>query len=61
VAVGSWSLQPSEFWAMTIREWWWLADVRAPSENYGDLSGNTVKDLYEDLKSWRSEKSQDYT
>jgi hypothetical protein len=54
-------VQPSEFWAMTIREWWWLADVRAPSQKYGDLSGSDAKDLYEDLQKWRSEKSPDYT
>ncbi len=30
VAVGLWSVQPSEFWGMTMREYWWMFDAKRP-------------------------------
>jgi len=30
VAVGIWQVAPSEFWGMTLREYWWMFDARRP-------------------------------
>lgn len=28
-----WGLQPSEFWQMTIAEWWWAFDAHKQQQN----------------------------
>jgi hypothetical protein len=27
-AARDWGIQPSEFWAMSVQEWWWEADSK---------------------------------
>lgn len=49
-AVGQWGIQPSEFWAMRVREWWWLYEDKRPRERYGRLSEDQVAELYDDLE-----------
>lgn len=45
-----WGIQPSEFWAMTIGEWWLEYDLNAtdPKDKYaGSLTKAEVEELRE--------------
>jgi hypothetical protein len=32
VAVADWDLSPSDFWDMTVQEWWWVYDRKIHQE-----------------------------
>lgn len=49
LAVGRFGVQPSEFWSMTIPEWFALWEVHRPSDYAGNLTHNVVDDLLDDL------------
>lgn len=49
MAVGLWGIQPSEFWKMTMAEWWWVYDSKVGEPKYGSLTQSEVEELYEDL------------
>ena len=46
-AVGQWGLRPKDFWRLTPREVWWLAEAKRPPKMYGSLTESEVRDLYE--------------
>jgi hypothetical protein len=60
VAVGLWSIQPSEFWDMSPQEWWWVYDARVGEPKYGKMTLTEVEELYhmledyEDGRNWRT-------
>jgi len=33
-----WGIQPSDFWAMTFLEWWWIYDAKHPQTGLDDQS-----------------------
>lgn len=37
-----WGIQPSEFWAMTVPEWFLLFDINRP-QMQGDFAGNLTQ------------------
>ncbi len=44
--MGAWSIQPSEFWAMAVAEWWWLCDVKRAQSTEG-MTESGWAELYE--------------
>jgi hypothetical protein len=48
VAVGNWGILPSEFWKMTLAEWWLIFDVKRPVEQktHGSMTKSEVHSLY---------------
>jgi hypothetical protein len=38
IVCGAWSFAPSEFWAMTMREFWWIQSYHNPPERVGTSS-----------------------
>lgn len=57
MAVGVWSIQPSEFWRMTMREFWWMFDARKPRRTH--VGGMTDEDM-DDLKTNLDEAKKRY-
>lgn len=48
LAVGSWAIQPSEFWAMSMGDWGWLFEIKRPVRTgtwAGNLTDRQVIDL----------------
>lgn len=35
---GAWEFPPSEFWRLTMREFWWIHAARVPPERVGNSS-----------------------
>jgi hypothetical protein len=52
-----WGIQPSEFWDMTMGEWWAEYDLRAPSGDEKFAGKLTRKDV-DELRDWMSEKAE---
>jgi len=48
VAVGVWKIAPSEFWAMTPDEWWWLWEVDRETKGH-PLTAKDIKDELREL------------
>lgn len=44
-AVGAWGIGPTEFWQLTLREFWWLFDVRRPPPPKVGRSSFTVPEV----------------
>ena len=51
-----WGIQPSEFWDMTIGEWWIEYDLHVSSADE-KFAGKLTRNDVEDLKSWMEEKN----
>jgi hypothetical protein len=51
-----WGIQPSEFWDMTMGEWWAEYDLRAPAGDEKFAGKLTRKDV-DELRDWMSEKA----
>lgn len=51
-----WGIQPSEFWDMTMCEWWAEYDLRAPA---GDekFAGKLTRDDVDELRDWMNERT----
>jgi len=47
-----WGIQPSEFWEMTISEWWAEYDINAPSEPGEKYAGKLTRADVEELKDY---------
>jgi hypothetical protein len=45
-----WGIQPSEFWGMTIPEWWLEYDMKAPKAAGDTYAGNLTRADVEELK-----------
>lgn len=45
-----WGIQPSEFWAMTIPEWWLEYEVKAPKDPKDTYAGKLTRGDVEELK-----------
>jgi len=50
-----WGIQPTEFWNMTIGEWWAEYDLRV--ETQGKFAGKLTRSDVDDLKAWMDEKN----
>lgn len=44
-----WGIQPSEFWSMTMAEWWLIYDAKIGEPRYGSLSETDTERLYQEL------------
>lgn len=51
LAVGSWGIQPSEFWQMDCAEWFWIYDTKRPKDKQNDYAGRLTEDDCADLYS----------
>ena len=51
-----WQLAPSEFWAMTLREWWAVFDVRRADRER--VSKRLTKRQADDLLAWCAEEDR---
>jgi hypothetical protein len=51
-----WGIQPSEFWNMTIAEWWLEYETNAPSQDGEKFAGKLTRSDVDDLKAWMEEK-----
>lgn len=49
IAVGTFNVQPSEFWGMTIPEWFALWEIHRPNDYAGKLTHDLVDDLMDDI------------
>ena len=58
IAVGLWEIAPSEFWRMTMREYWWLYDMRKPPEPKVGRSSFTVSEVEAIAERLRAEKAE---
>jgi hypothetical protein len=47
-----WGIQPSEFWEMTISEWWLEYDLNAPSDPKEKYAGKLTRAEVEELKEY---------
>lgn len=47
-----WGIQPSEFWAMTLSEWWAEWDAKGPKEKSGQFAGKLTQADVDDLLDW---------
>jgi len=52
----SWGIQPSEFWAMTLNEWWCEYDSKAENSE-GKFAGKLTKRDVDELKDWMEKKN----
>lgn len=50
LAVGTFGIQPSEFWEMTIPEWFAVWEVNRPNDYAGTLTHDAVDDLLDDME-----------
>lgn len=57
VCVGAWQIQPSEFWGMTLQEFWWVYDARKPPPPKVGTSGFTAAEVDEIAAQLRAEKA----
>jgi hypothetical protein len=51
----SWGIQPSEFWAMTLNEWWCEYDSKAQQDT-SKYAGRLTQGDIDDLKDWMDKK-----
>lgn len=51
-----WGIQPSEFWNMTINEWWAEYDLHA-SASSEKFAGKLTRNDVDDLKAWMEQKN----
>jgi hypothetical protein len=52
----SWGIQPSEFWNMTINEWWAEYDHHAAATASGKFAGKLTQGAIDELKDWMDKK-----
>lgn len=45
-----WGIQPSEFWQMTISEWWLEYELKSPKDPKGTYAGKLTRADVEELK-----------
>lgn len=45
-----WGIQPSEFWQMTIPEWWLEYELRAPAEQGERFAGGLTRAEVDELR-----------
>ena len=45
-----WGIQPSEFWEMTISEWWLEYEINVPSDPKEKYAGKLTRADVEELK-----------
>ena len=50
--MGSWGIQPSEFWQMGPEEWWWVYDTKRTDKPVpgSNLDEDELAELYELIK-----------
>lgn len=51
-----WGIQPSEFWDMTVGEWWAEYDLRAPAGEE-KFAGKLTRDDVDELRDWMNERT----
>lgn len=51
-----WGIQPSEFWEMTISEWWCEYEAKAADQS-GRFAGNLTQNDVDELNDWLAEKA----
>ena len=56
MAVGHWNIAPSEFWQMSVIEWWWVKQAKEPEKMYGSLPESKVDQL---IKRQRERKQKE--
>jgi len=54
--VGQWGIQPLDFWAMSVQDWWWLHDAKKPPKMYGSITESDVDRL---IKRQRARKAEE--
>ena len=47
-----WDIQPSEFWDMTMAEWWCEYDHRSTSSGDGKFAGKLTRSDVDELKAF---------
>ena len=52
-----WNIQPSEFWNMTISEWWLEYESKTSSQTGEKFAGKLTRADVDDLKAWMDEKN----
>lgn len=50
MAVGHWKLAPSEFWGMTLEEFWWMQEDQAAQVRA--QTGAMSREELDDLEDW---------
>jgi len=45
-----WGIQPSEFWKMTMAEWWLEYELKAPKDPQGTFAGKLTRADVDELK-----------
>lgn len=52
-----WNIQPSEFWGMTLAEWWCEFEHRTAQLDKTKYAGRLTKSDVDDLKDWMEKKN----
>ena len=52
-----WGLQPSEFWAMTMTEWWVEYELHAPQDDKR-FAGTLTQGAVDDILDWMDERAR---
>jgi hypothetical protein len=47
-----WGIQPSEFWNMTMSEWWVEYEAKAPAAKGEKFAGKLTRSDVEELNAW---------
>lgn len=58
MAVGSWSVSPSEFWEMSPTEFWIIYDAKLPPKMYGKMHESEVSRLEKMMQKMGGEEWQ---
>jgi len=58
VAVSQWGIAPSEFWRMSIEEWWWLFDCKYVENQIAAKGFYINKEAREDLRARHKAKME---
>ena len=53
----SWGIQPSEFWEMTLSEWWAEYDHHAPQTDQ-KFAGKLTQGAVDDILDWLDKKDK---
>ena len=53
----SWGIQPSDFWDMTLPEWWAEYDYHAIAQP-GDFAGGLTQGDLDDIDDWLDEQAK---
>jgi hypothetical protein len=50
-----WGIQPSEFWNMTMSEWWVEYEAKAPAAKGEKFAGKLTRSDVDELNAWLKE------